>query len=117
MRKFAQAKMRGLLNRVAWLLLLILNAPVVFGQTTVSNQSLGYLVTMPAGWEQIPTSVIDAQLQTVASAVGGHLSQHFDDGFQKSVNTNQLLVTGSKFQYPYILVESKHNGRIPEGKI
>jgi hypothetical protein len=83
---------------------------LVSGGTVIENPNHGYTLTLPDGWERIPGKAIEELVAKVAAAAGGKISEHYDDGFQQSAG-------GKWFQYPYVLVQARENGRIPEAKL
>jgi hypothetical protein len=83
---------------------------LVFAGTVIHQPQLGYSLTMPDGWEQIPTKAIEEQMQAAAAATGTQMSQRYDDGFQRANG-------GDYFQHPYIMVQVKENGRMPEQQL
>ena len=90
---------------------LIASAPLCVAEgKTISQPRLGYTLTLPAGWEEIPGPAIEEQTRSVLAAAQGRMAQHFDDGFQRSGSLKWL-------QYPYILVQVKETGRVPEGRL
>jgi len=83
---------------------------LVIAETVIQQPQLGYTLTLPEGWEQIPNKAIQEQTRAVTATTGGQISQQYQDGFQQSAG-------GGWFQYPYVLVESRETGRVPEGQL
>ncbi len=79
------------------------------GDTVVPQPQYGYTVTLPQGWTQIPTDVIDRQMRALNDVTGAKMPQKFVDGFQPAGRP--------WFQYPYILVQAKETGPISEEQL
>lgn len=69
-----------------------------------------FSISVPDGWVEMPTDVIDAYEKEIAKLAPNAPAQHYDYGFQ-SGNTENW------FEYPYILIQVKNMGRIPESQI
>lgn len=74
----------------------------------------GFSVTIPSGWIEIPKKIIDAR----AAAYNEKIKQesenipqeYFETGFQMEISKNW-------FEHPYILIQIKNTGRIPESQL
>ncbi|WP_456324105.1 hypothetical protein [Desulfonauticus submarinus] len=69
-----------------------------------------FSISLPDGWVEIPSDVIDAYEKEIARLAPNAPAQHCDYGFQLGSADNW-------FEYPYILVQIKNIGRIPESQI
>ncbi|MGA7828439.1 MAG: hypothetical protein WCA04_12295, partial [Geobacteraceae bacterium] len=74
-------------------------------QTFVTKD--GFTIHLPKGWKPIPKEVLDKYSQAIAKMAPKAEKQEYDYGFQRSD-------TKKWFSYPYILVQVKRTGRIPE---
>jgi hypothetical protein len=69
-----------------------------------------FSIFIPDGWVEIPRDVIDAYEKEIARLAPNAPEQHYDYGFQIASSKNW-------FEYPYILVQVKNTGRIPESQL
>jgi hypothetical protein len=102
-----------IMNRIgmALSLLLIMSLTVLSianGEDRV--QKNGFVVLLPDGWVEIPRNVIDSYEKGVAKAAPNAKLQHYDYGFQLSGSKKWL-------DYPYVLIQVKNIGRIPESQL
>lgn len=74
------------------------------------QQKNGFSISLPDGWIEIARDVIDVYEKEIAKLAPNEPVLHYDYGFQ---------LDGSKnwFEYPYILVQVKNIGRIPESQL
>ncbi len=70
----------------------------------------GFTLHMPAGWKPIPREVLDRYSREIAKLAPKAEKQAYDYGFQRED-------TPKWFAYPYILVQVKRSGRIPEEQL
>lgn len=70
----------------------------------------GFSISLPDGWVEIPRDVIDSYEKEIARIAPKANAQHYDYGFQLDSSKNW-------FEYPYILVQVKNTGRIPESQL
>lgn len=70
----------------------------------------GFSISLPAGWVEMPTDVIDAFEKEIARLTPNAPAQHYNHAFQLGSSENW-------FEYPYILVQIKNTGRIPESQL
>jgi len=77
--------------------------------TSLHQARYGYSVVLPDGWEQIPIEVINAQTRAITTMATSPLGQHYEDGFQQSAQ-------GKWFHCPFVLVQVKETGRVPEAQ-
>lgn len=89
-------------------LVCFLPLPVLAG--TLNFQKDGFALTFPPGWIAIPSEVITQAQLEMAKAAPNAPKPQYDYGFQ----------FGSKeqwFTYPYILIQIKRTGRVPEPQL
>jgi len=89
-------------------LAILLPLPVVAG--TVNFQEAGFSLTFPPGWIAIPREIIAQAQVEMARAAPNAPKLQYDHAFQ----------FGSKeqwFNYPYILIQIKRTGRVPEPQL
>jgi len=73
-------------------------------------ESHGFSISLPSGWIEIPSSVIRDYVQEVRQILPNATIPDFDYAFQ--------LQSGDKWlSYPYILIQTKKTGRIPEHEL
>jgi hypothetical protein len=72
-------------------------------------QKNGYSMLLPNEWIEIPPNIIEAFEKDLAKTIPGQSIQHNDCGFQ-------LKSSKKWFEYPYILVQVKNTGRIPQSE-
>jgi len=70
----------------------------------------GFTVRLPSDWKEIPRNVLDAYSDAVAKMAPTAGKQTFAYGFQHSSTQGWLT-------YPYILVQIKKTGRVPEAQL
>lgn len=70
----------------------------------------GFSVVLPADWVEIPPDALREIEATIGALSQGAQSQHYDYGYQ-------LASAQRWFEYPYILVQVRRNGRVPEGEL
>ncbi len=70
----------------------------------------GFTLHLPKDWEPIPKEVLDRYSQEIARLAPKAESQVYDYGFQRTDSPKW-------FSYPYILVQVKRSGRIPEEQL
>jgi len=70
----------------------------------------GFTIRLPAGWVSIPRDVLDSYANKIARNAPNLANQRLDYGFQLSTSRNW-------FEYPYIMVQIKRTGRIPESQL
>lgn len=76
----------------------------------IDQPKLGYSVTLPDDWVQLPYTVVSNYTRTIQKMANGGFNESYDDGFQRSAQ-------GQWFKYPYILVQIKETGRVPERQL
>ena len=94
---------------VTYVLLIVMFA----GVSTASDSELkknGFSISLPDGWVEMPIDVIDAYEKEIGRLAPNAAAQHYDYGFQLGSSKNW-------FEYPYILVQIKNTGRIPESQL
>ena len=95
-------------NVALMVLAVFLPLPVLAG--TINFQKDGFSLTFPPGWIAIPSEVITQAQLEMAKAAPNAPKPQYDYGFQ----------FGSKeqwFTYPYILIQIKRTGRVPESQL
>src|SRR6266566_9890293 len=97
----------GLANLSLAVLALIPNP--AFG-AVFDQSAYGYSANFPEGWRQIPPQVLADYSDTVKRVSGGKVSQQYQDGYQRDFKGKWLI-------HPYILVQVKETGRVPEGQL
>lgn len=70
----------------------------------------GFILHLPNDWMPIPKEVLDKYSQAIAKMAPQAEKQVYDYGFQRSDAPKW-------FSYPYILVQVKRSGRIPEEQL
>lgn len=90
--------------------LLIFTFTVVSKLIASELKKSGFSISLPDGWIEIPRNVIDAYEKEIARLAPNIQVQHYDYGFQLASSKNW-------FEYPYILVQVKNTGRIPESQL
>lgn len=70
----------------------------------------GFSISLPDGWVEMPIDVIDSYEKEIARLAPNAKTEHYDYGFQLDSSKNW-------FEYPYILVQVKNTGRIPESQL
>ena len=70
----------------------------------------GFSISLPDGWVEVPRDVIDSYEKEMARLLPNAQPQHYDYVFQLESSKNW-------FEYPYILVQVKNTGRIPESQL
>lgn len=104
--------MKTALSLQGLITLLLLLAPPCFGtdlpQTFATKD--GVTLHLPMDWKQIPKEVLDKYSQAIAKMAPQAEKQVYDYGFQQTD-------TPKWFSYPYILVQVKRSGRIPEEQL
>jgi len=89
------------------LLVLTFSIPSISEEITLPAGN-DYDISIPSDWLEIPKEVLE-QYQTTVSETTGQ-NQTYEYGYQSSKNENWL-------EYPYVLVQVKHTGRISEGHL
>lgn len=74
------------------------------------QQKNKFSIAIPDGWVEVPIDVIDAYEKETARLAPNVTAQHYDYGFQLDSSKNW-------FEYPYVLVQVKNIGRIPESQL
>ncbi len=74
------------------------------------QSAYGYSANFPEGWRQIPAQVLVDYSDTVKRISGGRVSEKYQDGYQRDFKGKWLV-------HPYILVQVKETGRVPEGQL
>ncbi len=69
-----------------------------------------FTVRLPADWEAIPPDVLKAYGEVLAKAAPNVPRQTYEYGFQRAG-------ARSWFTYPYVLIQVKNTGRIPEAQL
>jgi len=69
-----------------------------------------FTIRLPTGWVQIPKDAIDAYLKEIAKLAPQASRRTIDYGFQ-------LDTSSEWFQHPYIVVQVKKSGRIPDSQL
>jgi hypothetical protein len=83
------------------------------GFSSVSANELkknGFSISLPDGWIEIPKNVIDEYEKKAVMLAPEFSGRHNDYGFQ-------LKSSKTWFEYPYILLQIKNRGRIPESQL
>lgn len=78
--------------------------------STFNSPNDGFSLELPPGWLQIPQSAIAETQQEILRRAPNAPKVRYDYGFQFG-STDQW------FSYPYILVQVKRSGRIPEQEL
>lgn len=69
-----------------------------------------FRISLPPEWIEIPRDVIDSYEEAVAMSAPDFPLQHYDYAFQLESSKNW-------FEFPYILIQVKNSGRIPENQL
>ncbi len=69
-----------------------------------------FSVTLPSGWVEAPPEALRTMEAAIEQASQGAINQQFEYGYQ-------LASASVWFEYPYILVQVKRSGRVPEGQL
>ena len=69
-----------------------------------------FSISLPSGWIEMPRDIIDSYEKALSKAAPDFPLQHYDYGFQRISSKNW-------FEYPYILIQVKNTGRIPENEL
>lgn len=77
---------------------------------TFDEKAHRFSITLPDGWQAIPKQVLDDYSEQVASRSGGKISEQYVLGYQRGYQ-------GQWLAHPYILVQIKDSGRIPDGQL
>ncbi len=93
--------------KIGFVVLFILWNPVHASQLF---QKEVFSISLPDGWVEMPSDVIDAYEKGIAKLAPNVPAQNYDYGFQLGSADNW-------FEYPYILVQINNMGRIPEKQI
>ncbi len=94
---------------VTYLLCVVTAVGVSIASGSVLHKNV-FSITIPDGWVEIPKDVIDEYEEETAKLVPNMPAQHYDYGFQLGSSANWL-------DYPYVLVQLKNTGRIPESQL
>jgi hypothetical protein len=70
----------------------------------------GFSLALPEQWVEMPKEVLTQYSELLSAAAPKAHKQSYDYGYQLAAATNW-------FAYPYILVQVKKSGRIPEGQL
>ena len=70
----------------------------------------GFSVTVPDGWQAIPAQVLSDYSASISKLAGGKFNETYEYGYQRDYHGQWLL-------YPYMLVQVKEMGRVPEGQL
>ena len=101
------------MQRTKLIVLLVLSIAIVaFGKAYGGelHQKDGFSITLPDGGVEMPRNIIDAYENEISKQAPNAQKQHYDYGFQLESSNNW-------FEYPYILVQIKSTGRIPENQL
>jgi hypothetical protein len=95
---------------VASLLLvaILATSSIVYGEERV--QKNGFSISLPVEWVEIPRDSIDLYEKELAQLAPNAKVEHYDYGFQ-------LNSAKDWFECPYVLIQVKNNGRIPESQL
>ena len=94
---------------ISYVLLIVTFAGVSIASSS-ELQKNGFSISLPDGWVEMPRDVIDTHEKEIARLAPNVPTQHIDYGFQLGSSKNW-------FEYPYILVQMKNTGRIPESQL
>ncbi len=94
------------------LVLFIASSAVCFGADLTQEIKTpdGFTIRLPSNWTAIPKDVLDAYSDAVAKMAPNVEKQTYAYGFQLSSAQNWLT-------YPYILIQVKRTGRVPEAQL
>ncbi|MEI6811013.1 MAG: hypothetical protein WCK60_03140 [Candidatus Nomurabacteria bacterium] len=81
---------------------------VAYGASNI--QKNGYVISIPDGWIEIPTDIIEKYEKMLSDLAPNAKKQHYDCGFQLDSKKNW-------FEYPYVLMQVNNLGRIPENQL
>jgi hypothetical protein len=102
------------LNKVllGWLFLFAAVIPKANGDEPklLNYEQAGFALTLPIGWNEIPTDVLKSFVEATSKLSGAARKQSYDFGYQSSSSSNW-------FDYPYILVQVGNTGLIPEEEL
>jgi len=91
----------------------ILTALIIMWSTVLAEDfrtNDGFTVTLPPGWVEIPQEILRNYEAALLEISQGKNLQKYSYGYQTSIAINWL-------EHPYILVQVKRDGRIPEGQL
>ncbi|MCP5048289.1 MAG: hypothetical protein GY940_14050 [bacterium] len=83
---------------------------LLVGQSLEPVQKDGFSISIPSGWTEIPRHILDQFEEGLARLTPKAPKQHYDYGFQMDGQ-------GNWFKYPYILIQIKNVGRIPQREL
>lgn len=101
----------ALLPQILLALLLLLAVPgygTELPRTFTADE--GFTLHLPGDWKPIPKNILDKYSQAIAKMAPQAEKQVYDYGFQRSDAPKW-------FAYPYLLVQVKRTGRIPEEQL
>jgi len=90
-------------------ILVVLLASLETNAETLTTQD-DFTVILPSGWIEAPPEALRSLEAALGQASQGAVTQKYDYGYQ-------LASAGTWFEYPYILVQVKRGGRVPEGQL
>lgn len=70
----------------------------------------GFALTLPPGWAEAPPEALRQAESEISAASQGAAAETYDYGYQ-------LATAATWFEYPYVLVQVRRIGRVPEGQL
>lgn len=98
---------RRLTARISVFLIVLSIAGIASADQAIQKPE--FSMTIPDGWIEIPRDVLDEYAATVKSLAPNAGIERYDYGFQAN--------SGEWFTYPYILVENRRTGRLPQATL
>ncbi len=98
------------IKRIEILLFFIVMVTISSVAYGANIQKNGYVISIPAGWIEIPTDIIEKYEKMISNLGPNAIKQHYDCGFQLDSKKNW-------FEYPYVLMQVNNLGRIPENQL
>lgn len=93
---------------LAAVVVLLLCSDQVIAETFATSHD--FSVTLPSGWAEAPPEALRNMEAAIEQASQGAIKQQYEYGYQ-------LASASVWFEYPYILVQVKTSGRVPEGQL
>lgn len=104
--------MRRLSHRSFHLLVIALAClqTAALSAATVDEVARGFSIDLPRGWLTIPKETLDNYSDMMAVRSGGKVNERYQHGYQRGFNGQWLI-------HPYVLVQVKETGRVPDGQL
>lgn len=110
---FSDGRNKGeAMNKIKFMAYLIII--IILGGFSIANSGLqqknGFSILFPDGWVEVPRDIIDAYQKEMAKLAPNVHAQYYDYAFQ-------LAASQRWFEHPYIVVQIKNLGHIPESEL